>query len=185
MELRNDQGLASMLDLPDDQIDLATRAFMQQKTLVRLGSANPAHALFYPDGGMFSMATRDPGCLTGWSWGMAVPLLPSIAFAWVSESADFDWLFEQCRATPLLRGLSMSGPKASRVVLPPDLAVAGLPQVLTSELLRYRREMDAYRAKVQEVRAAYLCSRQENGDPVVLVDQATERFALQPKSPPS
>jgi hypothetical protein len=174
MELGNDNGLSSLLVLTEDEINQMTSLVAQKRRFVRLGIANPAHSLFYPDGGVFSVLARDDGCLTGWSWGMAIPLTPSIAYAWVSETADCDWVFEQCTTAAYLQGFSLSGPKASRVVIPPVLAEQR--EKLEGWLVDYRSKMNAYREETQKRRADHLNGLQRDGARLALLDRGTQRY---------
>jgi hypothetical protein len=160
-ETQNDDALASLLLMEDDQLNLVVGLFMQGMTLVRLGNSAPEYGLFYPDGGLFPFVTKDAGCVTGWAWGIAVPVTTSIAFAYVAETADTKWLFEQCHTTHHLQAFSLAGPKVSRVVIPPFL-VDHTRQVAGS-LAAYRLRMRNYVEELQTAREAHLKKLQVEG----------------------
>jgi hypothetical protein len=160
-DTQNDDALARLLLMEDDQLDLMVGLFLQGMTLVRLGNSAPEYGLFYPDGGLFPFVTKDAGCVTGWAWGIAVPVTPSIAFAYLADTADTEWLFEVCHTTHHLQAFSLAGPKVSRVVIPP--ALVDHSRRTSGSLAAYRRRMRDYVQELQSAREVHLKRLQAEG----------------------
>jgi len=180
-EMQNDEALARLLLMEDDQLDLIVGLFMQDMKLVRLGNSVPEYGLFYPDGGLFPFVTKDAGCVTGWAWGIAVPVTTSIAFAYVADTADTEWLFEQCGTTHHLQAFSLAGPKVSRVVIPPTLV--NHARQVSGSLASYRTRMREYVDQLQISREVHLKQLQLGGMRLALrgkhgVGDGTQRYRV-------
>jgi hypothetical protein len=154
-----DDAWLEQLLVSDQKVDELVQLYMTGRRLIRLGSTLPEHALFYPDGGMFGFLTKDTGCLTQWAWGIAVPVTPSIAFASISDTADWEWLREATATTPHLQAFSLAGPPDARIVVPPDLVARARSTP---------RWLVEHRAKMNELRSALEAAR----DKIVGVHQA-------------
>jgi hypothetical protein len=136
--------------------------------------------------GIFAFATRDSGCLTGRAWGHAVPITPTMAYAFVSETADIAWLFDACSTTHHLQAFSFAGPKVSRVVIPPVMVDHARRN--PGELSAYRSRMTKYVEQWQEARAAELRRLRAEGFTVVRklvggAPDAAERFCRADDAP--
>jgi len=147
---QSDTELAELL-ASDVEVDQLVQLHMRGRRLVRLGSTLREFALFYPDGGLFGFLTKDTGCLTEWAWAAAVPVTPSVAFATISETADWSWLVEASRKSAHLQAFSFAGPRDARVVLPPNLVE--ITRSNPSWLIEHREKMNAQREALESLRA--------------------------------
>jgi hypothetical protein len=162
--VRNDDWLEQLL-VSDQEVDHLVQLYMQGRRLVRIGSILPEHALFYPDGGIFGFLTRDAGCLTEWAWGFAIPVTPSIAFASISETADWEWLRAASQTTSHLQGFSLAGLPDARVVLPPGLVK--VTRETPSWLVEHRARMNALRTDLLAARVKIVRAHEAHGHRVV------------------
>jgi hypothetical protein len=174
---KSDVTLASILAFSDAEIDAMVQLAIRGRQIVRLGSADPRHAMFYPSDGFFVLFARDPACAFGWTRGVAIPLSPEVAFAWISESADCDWLFKRCSEEHYLQALSLGGHGTSRVVIPPAL-LHGVPSSdeRDRQIRRYWKEMQAHREEWERPRREYLAAVAAETCKVTEVDSLTQLF---------
>ncbi len=93
-------------------------------------------AFYFPETGFFQFPVEDPGCVTGWTYGYAVPLTPFVALASVGKSADEKLLFNQRnQLSAFSLGLNQNVTKA---LISPQALKAATDEEICAEIQRMR-----------------------------------------------
>ncbi len=93
-------------------------------------------AFYFPETGFFQFPVEDPGCVTGWTYGYAVPLTPFVALASVGKTVDEKRLFEQRQQLSAFSlGLNQN---VSKALIPPQALKAASDEEICAEIIRMR-----------------------------------------------
>lgn len=94
-------------------------------------------AFYFPETGFFQFPVEDPGCITGWTYGYAVPLTPFVALASIGKTADENRLFEQRhQLSAFSLGLNQN---VSKALIPPQAIKAASDEEICQEIERMRK----------------------------------------------
>lgn len=138
-----------------DEMLLKGEAFLDQLVSVHAADHKalwvelpPEFAFFFPEVGFFQFPVEDPGCITKWTYGYAVPISPFVALATVSKTADENKLLEtRHQLSAFSLGLNQN---ARRALIPPQ-AVSD-PDVIKEEVHRMRRAAQETTKTVDQIR---------------------------------
>jgi hypothetical protein len=130
--------LATLLESPEQEIDLALQQVLSTRKLVRV-RASSAMPMFYPESGFFVLPElRSDGTAVG---RMAIPLTPQFAVALVAADSDLGALCELWQ--PGVVSNYSVGIRSARVVLHPDAIEAMDVEFLETTLSNLRESAKA------------------------------------------
>ena len=128
--------LEKVLDRGEPFIDAVARSVAQEQKLINLPT-EPGHFFFFPELGMFPFPVQDEGCVTGYTYGFALPLTPRNCLAMVSTTVTEASLKESCRS---IHAFSAGRPSNDTRVLIPPVVDKLSPELLAQGLAEYRKQ---------------------------------------------
>lgn len=108
------------------------------------------YGFFYPELGSFQFPVEDPGCITGWTYGYAVPLTPFVALASVSKTTNVEYLLEQRHQLSMFSlGLNQN---VSKALIPPQALKAASDEEICADITRMRQAAVEVAKGVEQIR---------------------------------
>lgn len=160
-EVRQDMNrLAAM---STDELDGLVAAFHNDLALrlVFTSSETSIAPIFVPSSVIFPFPFTDPGCVSGHSVGIGLPL--DVQCAAVLLPADRASEADQASLGPMLSNCSIGPSESKRVVLPPNLLGAMAERDAAQILKNQREQSEARVSDVRDIRQAVLAAFERVG----------------------
>lgn len=133
----DDDKLARMLTLPEEQLDQLVQLCLRGKRLMTY-RVDETERVCFTSAGIFALPVVDPRVPGGMHGAIATPLDQRTFMAIISETASFDEIHRMATHGSYFTGTSV-GLLGDKVVLPPDVVEANDPVALGNEIARWRR----------------------------------------------
>ena len=117
LEPERGTSLTHILSASDETLDDLVNELAVNSRLIRCTSTHH-QPMFLPRHGMFAVPYQDTSCLTGWTFGFAIPLTPYVAVLMVSKSVASDTILQ----LPLWACSVGLAPKMNCIIIPPFAA---------------------------------------------------------------
>lgn len=155
--------LDEMLLKGEEFLDQLVGVSMQKNQIVAL-TMPPGQILFYPEVGFFQFPVKDPGCITDFTFGYAVPITPFVALAKISKTADMKHLHDN-RGQLSSFSIGLSGQKG-HVVIPKIIREQKNDLEISKMLESQRQAAIAIVAGTHEIRDLVVQMYESAGMPV-------------------